>query len=69
VTHHGKEIGLGPVGRFRPFAHLPFGVNSLDKALDLGKEILRPEIFRLHGFESTVSVCSGNDSRNLLKVG
>jgi hypothetical protein len=29
---------------------------GLDKAFDLRKEIVWPEIFRLHGFRSTISV-------------
>ena len=69
VADHGKEIGLGPVGGLGPLAQAPFGVDSLDKAFDPGKEIVGPEILRLHGFRSTVSVRSGHDSRNHLKVG
>jgi hypothetical protein len=68
VADHGKEIGLGPVGGLGPLAQAPFGVDSLDKAFDLRKEIVRPEIVGFHGFRSTVSVRSGNHSRNHLKV-
>jgi hypothetical protein len=53
VAHHGEQLGLGPVGGLRVYALLPLGVDRLDKALDLRKEIVRPKIFRFHAFRPT----------------
>ena len=53
VAHHGDQLGLGPVGGLSLYALLPLGLDRLDKALDLRKEIVRPEIFRFHAFRST----------------
>ena len=69
VAHHGDQLGLGPVGGLSLYALLPLGLDRLDKALDLGKEIVRPEIFRFHASVHPFSVRSGNNSRNHLRVG
>ena len=48
VAHHGEQLGFGPVRGLGLYALLPLGLDRLDKALDLGKEIVRPEIFGFH---------------------
>ena len=69
VAHHGDQLGLGPVGGLSLYALLPLGLDRLDKALDLRKEIVRPEIFRFHASGPPVFLRSANNSRNHLRVG